>query len=612
MFRCYNLKMRNLFTKIHETYELFVLNAIRLNKIMWPEAKYYLITFFFIMTVSSASSFLASGSLALLLNELSVVVASSTLTQGFYLAAALLVLSIIFPAFLQVLASYVEVMIFWMVGRRTELMRIKKSSQIDIAHHEDPRFKDLLNRISESGSWALSNYLNRQFELLEMAGRVIFASSVLFWASWKIFLILFVATVPELINGAYYGRTVWGIWEAKSETKRRFWDIRELFMSQSSLVELNLFQNSEYFYQMIKKIFDDFKFEEKKNEIRNSINQFITVSVSQIALIVAVLFYVMQAANGVIAIGTLTFILYSAQSFRDSLSRFFSMLSYQYKDALFVKDFFDFMAIKTVIKKPEKGIVLDKLVAPEIVFENVSFAYPNTDRIVLRNFSFTIKPGEKIALVGLNGAGKTTFVKLLCRFYDPTEGRILINGHDLREIDLDSWYHILGAVFQDYSRYHLTVKEAIAVGRTGDKTDIEKVKDAAKAGEADIFIEKWEKAYEQTLGRAFTEGVEPSVGQWQKLALARVFYRDPRVMILDEPTSSIDALSESRIFEKIGEVSDNRSVILISHRFSTVRKAHKIVVIKDGEKLEEGTHEELLSKKGVYSELYSLQAKSYE
>lgn len=601
-----------MFSKIYEIYELFILNAWKMDKRMWGDAKTYLIALFFLRIFTSMDSFLASGALAILLNELPVIVAGGVITAGFYVAIGLVVASIVIPSLISSIDSFCEIMLFWFADRRMNLDIVKKSTEIDVALHENPKFKDLFNRISETGAWSASEFVFRQFLMLDAVLMVLIASGVLFWADWKIFLLIFFATIPELVNGVYYGGRVWGLSDSKGEIKRRYWDIRNLFTSPSSLVELNLFQNLGYFYQMVKKMFDDFKTAEKKNEIKNATYQFFAVLLSQTALAIAIVSYIMQAAHGIIGIGTLTFILYSAQSLKRELSRCFWLFGRQYKDGLYVNDFLAFQAIETFVKKPEKGVILDKTIAPKIVFDNVSFAYPGTDKVVLKNFSFTIKPGEKIALVGLNGAGKTTFVKLLCRFYDPTEGRILINGHDLREIDIDSWYHILGAVFQDYSRYHLTVKEAIAVGRTGDKPDIEKVKDAAKAGEADIFIEKWEKAYEQTLGRAFTEGVEPSVGQWQKLALARVFYRDPRVMILDEPTSSIDALSESKIFEKIGEVSDNRSVVLISHRFSTVRKAHKIVVIKDGEKIEEGSHEDLVAKKGTYSELYSLQAKSYE
>lgn len=230
---------------------------------------------------------------------------------------------------------------------------------------------------------------------------------------------------------------------------------------------------------------------------------------------------------------------------------------------------------------------------------------------MLKNFSLRIAPGEKLALVGSNGAGKTTLVKLLCRFYDPDKGRILINGNDIKTVDLESWYRELGVLFQDYDNYHFLVRESIAIGRSGAMSSLEKVKGAAKASEADTFIEEWEKAYEQMLGKQFTGGIEPSIGQWQKLALARTFYRDPQVLILDEPTSSIDAEAEAKIFDRLEQLPKDRTVILISHRFSTVRHANRICVIKDGRLAELGTHAALLKRGGTYARLFKLQARGY-
>ena len=326
----------------------------------------------------------------------------------------------------------------------------------------------------------------------------------------------------------------------------------------------------------------------------------------------AIVYFVLQVVKGNLLIGTLTFILASIGDLRQSLSGLFSNLGRQYQDSLFVTDIFRFLSLKPIIKKPEKGIVLDSKQTPEIAFEHVTFSYPGTKKTVLKDFSLKIAPGEKIALVGVNGAGKTTFVKLLCRFYDPDGGKITIDGHDLKEIDLESWYNQLGAIFQDYARYHFIVKEAIAVGRTGVASSLEKVKEAAKASEADTFIEEWEKKYDQMLGKEFTEGTEPSIGQWQKLALARTFYRDPRILILDEPTSSIDAEAEAKIFEKLELLPKDRTVILISHRFSTVRQADKIGVVEEGGLKELGTHEDLLKLNGTYANLFTLQAKGYK
>ncbi len=308
----------------------------------------------------------------------------------------------------------------------------------------------------------------------------------------------------------------------------------------------------------------------------------------------------------------MTFIFASIQDLRQSLSGLFSNLGRQYQDNLFVSDVFKLLDTEPVIKKPFKGIILNPDKTPEVVFDNVSFSYPGTNKAVLKNFSLKINPGEKIALVGINGAGKTTLIKLLCRFYDPDEGKITLDGHDLKDIDPESWYYQVGAIFQDYAKYHFIVKEAIAIGRTGATSSIEKVKEAAKAGEADVFIEEWEKKYEQMLGKEFTEGVEPSIGQWQKLALARTFYRDPKVLILDEPTSSIDAEAEAKIFEKLEALPRDRTVILISHRFSTVRQADKIGVIEDGQLKELGSHEDLLKINGTYAHLFTLQAKGYQ
>ena len=286
-------------------------------------------------------------------------------------------------------------------------------------------------------------------------------------------------------------------------------------------------------------------------------------------------------------------------------------LGQQYQDSLFVTDIFKLLDIQPALVKPVSGFVLPRDTTPEIVFENVSFAYPGTDTVVLKNFSLRVEPGEKIALIGANGAGKTTIVKLLCRFYDPTEGRILIGGRDIREIDIESWYAILGALFQDYAHYPFIVKDAIALGRTESPLAMDQVRGAAHSSEADIFINEWKDKYEQMLGKDFTGGIEPSIGQWQKLAISRAFYRNAQVLILDEPTASIDAESEAKIFDRLEKETQGKTVILISHRFSTVRHATKIAVLENGRLKELGRHEELLKKKGLYARLFNLQAEGY-
>ncbi|MEK7651503.1 MAG: ABC transporter ATP-binding protein [Patescibacteria group bacterium] len=375
---------------------------------------------------------------------------------------------------------------------------------------------------------------------------------------------------------------------------------------------MKLFKNIPHFLERMKVLFLDFRNEEYAHENKQLRREIAMSALSQVMIAFGTVWFILEVVNGRLQVGTFTFVLASIVDLRQSLSSLFHNVGRQYQDNLFVSDIFEFLDLKPALSYEELSIVLNPKKTPEIVFENVTFFYPNTGTAALKKFSLTIPPGGKFAFVGANGAGKTTVIKLLARFYDPTEGRILIDGKDLREIDLSSWYEQLGALFQDYVHYFFQVKESIGLGRTGSPLSMEKVRSAAVRSEADKFIEMWDKAYEQLLGHEFSEGVEPSIGQWQKLALARTFYRDPNVFILDEPTSSIDAESEAKIFEKLEKLPKDKTVILISHRFSTVRQADTIAVIEDGFLRELGMHNALLKKKGIYARLFKLQAKGYK
>jgi len=587
-------------------------NSLRLTKIVWGEKKGTVILLLFISFALSAFSFLQSGSRGLLINELVKIVGGQSISFYFLILIGAIIVANFLPSLFYAWESYLFKLFWFFLEEKFELLLIKKKGEVDIAVREDPKKNDLINKVFESGVWRIQNFVDRQFYIMQGAMEVVIAAAVLIFANWWVFTLIFIGTIPELVVEMKYGRRVWNIHTSKAEIKRKFWNVKSHFERLPSLVELKLFQNTLYFIDIIRDLFRNFREEEKRNERKRLWYRLISLTVGQIVVAVATIWFIFEVINGNIQIGTLTFIIASIGNLRRSLSGLFNSFGQQYQDNLFITDVFKFLDLKPIVKKKEKGIVLDSGKAPKIVFDDVTFRYPGTDKVVLKNFSLSIAPGEKIAFVGVNGAGKTTFVKLLCRFYDPDKGRILIDGHDLREIDLESWYIQLGAIFQDYAHYHFLVKEAIAMGRTGQKPAIEKVKEAAKAGEADIFIEEWEKAYGQMLGKEFTGGVEPSIGQWQKLALARVFYRDPKVLVLDEPTSSIDAEAEAKIFERIEKISQDRTVILISHRFSTVRRANRIAVIKRGKIDGLGTHEELLKKDGTYARLFKLQAEKYQ
>jgi ATP-binding cassette subfamily B protein len=508
--------------------------------------------------------------------------------------------------------TYLSKLFYLFLNEKFETLVIERKGAIDLAVHENPKQSDLFTKVNENGVWRIQNFSDRQFYLIQNILQAIIAGVILALSQWWLLLILVVGTAPEFIEEMVYGRNVWDIYGARAETRRRYWSLREHFDEVPLLAELKLFQNVGHFLGLIKKLFRSF-FEEEAVLERKKLWRGLSVLVaSQFVIAFATIWYIAQTVHGFILIGTLTFLLASIGSLRQGLSGLFQNLGRQYQDSLFVTDVFKLIDIQPVLVRKEKEIALDTKRTPEIVFDHVDFAYPGTTKLVLRDFSLVIKPGEKIAFVGANGAGKTTVIKLLCRFYDPTEGRITIDGHDLRDVDLESWYAEIGALFQEYAHYNFPTKEAIAAGNTAVPLSLLRAKQAAKDSEADVFIREWANNYEQMLGKRFSEGIEPSVGQWQKLALARTFYRNPRILILDEPTSSIDTEAEAKIFKKLEALPKDISVILISHRFSTVRQANRIIVLKEGVIEEQGTHRALIKLRGDYARLFTMQAKQYK
>jgi len=279
--------------------------------------------------------------------------------------------------------------------------------------------------------------------------------------------------------------------------------------------------------------------------------------------------------------------------------------------ALYLRDLFDFLEMEPNIRSKKNALPFPKTIREGFTFEKVSFRYPKMEQWVLRDISFILHPGEKLALVGENGAGKTTLVKLLTRLYDPDEGRIMLEGHDLREYDLDGLRDAVGVIFQDYVKYHLTASDNIAVGRIEERGNESRIKEAAHRSLADTVIEKLPDGYQQMIGRWFKQGTNLSGGEWQKIAIARAYMRDAQLLILDEPTASLDARAEHEVFRRFVELTYDKCAVLISHRFSTVRMADRIVVLHEGKLLELGTHEELLASGGHYSELFEMQAEGY-
>jgi len=320
---------------------------------------------------------------------------------------------------------------------------------------------------------------------------------------------------------------------------------------------------------------------------------------------------VYQTVYGSLTIGTMAFLAGAIAGASANIQSIFSTFSSIADQALFLTDLLEFFAVRPKIVSSPGAIPAPRPIRQGFVFENVSFTYPGTSRLVLNGLSFRLEPGARLALIGENGQGKTTIVKLLTRLYDPTAGRILLDGEDLRSYSLEDLHKEIGVIFQDFMRYEMDVRSNIGVGRIDDLENASALENAARKSLADAVVRRLPRGYRQMLGRRFEGGIDLSGGEWQKVALARAYLRDAQLLILDEPTAALDARAEYEVFQRFAELTDGKMALLISHRFSTVRMADRIVVLEDGKIVEEGSHDQLMGVRGRYAELFELQASSY-
>ncbi len=489
---------------------------------------------------------------------------------------------------------------------------LSKISNLDVAYFEDSEFKNTLEKVRDAYSWRplnLMDYLLFSFQgLIQVIGAIVILATL---APILIVVVLIVA-IPELISRIKESQLSWGIWDAQSPHRKKFWYVSSLLQERDYVKEMRLFQLPKKFLLDIKNIQEDM-YKENKNLATKylGINSLFNI-LSGITFIGILLFIVLEAVARRISVGDISYYTTVITNLQNGIGGLFRNLVRLFSESLYTSSIFEVLDAPPKIKQFEKPIKINIYKSPIIEFKNVSFAYPGSKKTILKNFNLTINPKEKIALVGENGSGKTTIIKLLCRFYDVDQGEILINGIDLKKLDLKDWYKALGVLFQDFVKYEYKARENIHFGKTQAKEDIKKVVEAAVSSGADPMIRKLEQGYEQMLGRTFKGGVELSIGQWQKIALARGFFRNAPILILDEPTAAIDAKAEAEIFNRVEKLSKDRTVIIISHRFSTVRNADKIYVIDNGQIVESGSHQQLMKLNGQYATLFNLQAKGYQ
>jgi ATP-binding cassette subfamily B protein len=484
------------------------------------------------------------------------------------------------------------------------------AASLDLAHFESSEHQDQLERARGHAGWS-SNFLSHIFGQCEGLITLVTLLAALFAYAPVLILLLVVALIPAVWNEARFNALSYQLNYDRAEERRQLDYFRHIGINAETAKEIKLFGLATFLMERFAKLSDRFYAANKKLALERTLWTLLFFVLSTSAYYAAYAVIIWKTVSGAFSLGDLAFLTGSFLRLRGLVQNLLFNAAWISARALELRDLFGFFDIEPRIVSPQTPVPFPKIERRGIAFEDVGFRYPGSDRWAVRHLTFTLHPSEVLALVGENGAGKTTIVKLLTRLYDPDEGRILIEGIDLKSFDLDELRRHIGVIFQDFIRYDLTAQENIAVGRIDGLGDRERIEVAAERSLAAGVIDGLPKGYDQPLGKRFKEGRDLSGGEWQKIALARAYMRDADCLMLDEPTSAIDARAEAQVFERFKEICKGRAALLISHRFSTVRIADRILVLEHGEILEDGSHEELLRKRGRYAELFELQAQGY-
>jgi ATP-binding cassette subfamily B protein len=542
---------------------------------------------------------------------------SGALTQIWrYLALELLI--VLTGEILARASSLIESLLGDLFSNAMSVELMEHAAKLDLAQFEDPEFYDHLERARRQtvGRIALlSLLLSMSQDALTL---ITLAGALIAYNPWLLIL-LALAVIPSFLGETHFASLGYSLLFRWTPERRQLDYLRYVGASDKTAKEVQMFGLAPWLTERYRVLAQRFYDENRNLSIRRGIVSALLSILGTIGYYGAYIVILIRAVRGDISIGTLTFLAASFGRGRDVIQNILLSASNVFEQSLYLRDLFVFLDMRPTIESPTNARSVASPVRSGFVFDDVGFRYPGSERWAVRNVNLELRPGERVALVGENGAGKTTITKLLARLYDPTEGRITLDGVDLREYDLASLRRAIGVIFQDFVRYDMRFDENIGVGEIESvRADLDKkngtpaaISEAAENSLAASLLPRFSQGYQQMLGRRFDDGVDLSGGEWQKIALARAYIRDAQVLILDEPTAALDARAEYEVFLRFSELVAGRMAILISHRFSTVRMADRIVVLRHGKVEEQGSHEELLAKGGLYEELFTMQAAGY-